>query len=132
MSFLLDSDICSAHLRRPSGFAHRFFQHAGRLFISSVNLGELHAWAHHLRDPQPVLAKISDLLIDVQVLSFDAACGEEFGRLRGTLLKQGISVPTADLMIAATALVHDLTLITHNTADFRHIPGLRLDDWLLP
>lgn len=35
-------------------------------------------------------------------------------------------------MIASALLVHNLTLVTHNTADFRHIPGLRLDDWLIP
>jgi tRNA(fMet)-specific endonuclease VapC len=40
--------------------------------------------------------------------------------------------PTADLMIASVALVHNLTLVTHNTADFQNIPGLRLDDWLKP
>jgi len=33
-------------------------------------------------------------------------------------------------MIASVALVHDLTLVTHNTADFQRIPQLRLDDWL--
>jgi predicted nucleic acid-binding protein len=35
-------------------------------------------------------------------------------------------------MIAATALVHDLTLVTHNTKHFTPIPDLRLDDWLTP
>jgi predicted nucleic acid-binding protein len=35
-------------------------------------------------------------------------------------------------MIASVALVCDLTLVTHNTADYRHIPGLRLDNWLTP
>jgi len=35
-------------------------------------------------------------------------------------------------MIAAVALTYDLTLVTHNTADFENIPGLRLDDWLRP
>jgi tRNA(fMet)-specific endonuclease VapC len=35
-------------------------------------------------------------------------------------------------MIGAVALVHDLTLVTNNTADFQNIPGLRLDDWLNP
>ncbi len=41
-------------------------------------------------------------------------------------------MPTADLMIAAVALVHNLTLVTNNTADFQSVPGLRLDDWLTP
>jgi len=66
------------------------------------------------------------------VLSFDQDGAEQFGRVRGSLLQQGISVPTADLMIASVALVHNLTLVTHNTADFQNIPGLRLDDWLTP
>ena len=33
-------------------------------------------------------------------------------------------------MIASTALVQDLTLVTHNTADFQYVSGLRLEDWL--
>jgi tRNA(fMet)-specific endonuclease VapC len=37
-----------------------------------------------------------------------------------------------DLMIGSIALLHNLTLVTHNTADFQNIPGLRLDDWLKP
>lgn len=36
------------------------------------------------------------------------------------------------LMIASVAFVYDLTLVTHNLADFQNIPGLRLDDWLTP
>jgi predicted nucleic acid-binding protein len=35
-------------------------------------------------------------------------------------------------MIGSVAFVYDLTLVTHNTADFQNIPGLRLDDWLTP
>ncbi len=37
-----------------------------------------------------------------------------------------------DRLIGATALVHDLTLLTINTADFRDIPGLRLESWPAP
>ena len=33
-------------------------------------------------------------------------------------------------MIGATAKLHDLTLVTHNTSDFQHVPGLRWEDWL--
>jgi tRNA(fMet)-specific endonuclease VapC len=132
MSFLLDTDICSAHFRRPGGLAHRFIQYSGRLYVSSVNLAELYTGAYHVSKPQPLLDKVAELLRDVSVLAFDADCAHQFGQIRGRLLQQGIPVATADLMIAATALVHNLTLVTHNTRDFQHIPGLRLDDWLTP
>jgi len=36
------------------------------------------------------------------------------------------------LIIAATALLHNLTLVTHNSQDFLNIPGLRMADWLSP
>ncbi len=132
MSHLLDTNICAAHFRQSGGLAHRFIQYGGGLFVPTIVLGELYAGAHHVSNPAPLLQKIADLLNDVQVLDFDHACAEEFGKVRGRLLQQGISVPTADLMIAAVALVHNLTLVTNNTADFLNIPGLRLEDWLTP
>jgi tRNA(fMet)-specific endonuclease VapC len=132
MTHLLDTNICVAHFRRPAGLAHRFMQYGGGLFVPTVVLAELYAGAYHISNPAPLLQKVADLLNDVQVLDFDHACAEQFGKVRGGLLQQGISVPTADLMIAAVALVHNLTLVTNNTADFQRIPGLRLDDWLTP
>lgn len=132
MSFLLDTDICSAHMRQPNRLAHGFVMHTGQLAISTIVMAELYAVAFHHPSPARLLSAIADLLQDVAVLDFDAVCAEQFGRVRGTLLQGGISVATADLMIAAVALVHDLTLVTHNTHDYRQVPGLRLDDWLIP
>ena len=79
-----------------------------------------------------LLALISELLQEVVVLDFDSACAEQFGKLQGGLLNQGIKVPVVDLMIASVAIVHNLTLVTNNTVDFERIPGLRLEDWLNP
>ena len=133
MSFLLDTNICSMHLKRPAGLMHRFVQHSGGLYTSTIVLGELYVWAFHRSDPTPVVQRIeNDLLPDIRLLDFDADCAKEFGRVRGELLQQGVSVSRMDLMIASVALVHNLTLVTHNTADYRHIPGLRLQDWLTP
>lgn len=132
MSFLLDTNICSAHLRRPAGLAHQFEQYAGRLSVPSIVLAELFAGAYHLPDPAPLLRKLNDLIEDLQVLDFNRQCAEQFGVIRGTLLQQGISINTVDLMIASVAFAHDLTLVTHNTKDFQNIPGLRLEDWLTP
>ena len=132
MSFLLDTNICSVHLRRPSGLVHRFIQHSGRLSISSIVLAELYAWAYWRDDPAPFVRKIDEFLQDVNVLLFDRRCAEQFGKLRAVLGRQGLVVSPVDLMIGSVALAHDLTLVTHNTADFRHISDLRLQDWLEP
>ncbi|MGD9646113.1 MAG: type II toxin-antitoxin system VapC family toxin [Pirellulales bacterium] len=131
MSFLLDTDTCSAHLRRPAGLMHRFTQYSGRLFVSMVGVAELYAWAHHRDDPRPISDAIDFMLQnEVVVLDFDRDCAREFGKLRGVLRRSGTSIPLIDLLIAATARVHDLTLVTHNTADFARVPDLRLEDWV--
>lgn len=133
MSFLLDTNILSAHLRRPAGLAHRFFQYSGRLFTSSICLGELYVWAFARPDPTPMLTAIEQLLqYEVSVIDFDQDCARQFGAVRVDLRRQGIEVNTTDLMIASVALVYDLTLVTNNTVDFQNIPGLQLDDWLTP
>jgi tRNA(fMet)-specific endonuclease VapC len=119
-------------MRHPAGLAHRFFQHAGNIAISAVVLAELYSGAHKHPNPPRLLSLIADLVREVVVLHFDPPCAKEFGKLNGELLRKGIVVSFADLAIAATAMAHDLTLVTHNTADFKVIPGLRLDDWLLP
>jgi tRNA(fMet)-specific endonuclease VapC len=130
MNYLLDTNICSAHFRRSTGLTHRFIQYSSRLAIPSIVLGELYAGAYHCVNPRPLLQKIDELLLDVQVLPFDNVCAEQFGILRGGLLQHGISVAGMDLMIAAVAIAHDYTLVTHNTSDFQNIPGLQMLDWL--
>lgn len=63
------------------------------------------------------------------VLPFDADCAARYAQLQAGFTKSGNTRPTFDLMIAATALVHDLELATCNAADFQGIPGLRITDW---
>ena len=131
VSFLLDTDTVSFHLRRARALTSRLIQYGGQLHISTPSLGELYAWAYK-RDTVKRLRLLDELLPQLRVLLFDEPCAEEFGRLRGSLLRRGISVPTVDLVIAATARVHGLTLVTHNTADFARVPDLRLESWLAP
>ncbi len=130
MSFLLDTNIASAHIRRPGGLAHRFIQHTGRLYLPSIALAELFAWAYGKDDPKELLEQIEELSKVLLVLDFDPACARIYGQLRGTLKRSGANVSPPDLMIASTALAHDLTVVTNNTVHFRPVPGLRLVDWL--
>lgn len=73
-------------------------------------------------------AFIDLMLSRFQLLVFDAACASIY---RTIVERCGFSRPrTLDRMIAATAMMHDLTLATLNGADFRDIPGLRLEVWV--
>lgn len=132
MNFLLDTCTISAHVRRPAGLQARFIQYSGRLYLPTIVLAELYVLAYRLDDPTPRLDAIETILKDeVAVIDFDADCARVAGRIRADLNRRGASVPTADLLIGSVAVTYDMTLVTHNAADFRPIAGLRLMDWLM-
>ncbi len=131
MSFLLDTDICSAHLKQAkAAVTNKFLQYAGRLHISVVILGELHTWARRANAPASRLRAIEDLLDDLTILDVNETVARRFGQVRATLFDAGRPCPDLDLLIAATALTHGLILVTHNVQDFVNIPGLQIQDWL--
>ncbi len=57
MNLLLDTNVCSAHLKRRRGLLHRFVQHGGGLGIPTIVIGDLYAW-----DTFPRSSRNSDLL----------------------------------------------------------------------
>ena len=61
----------------------------------------------------------------IPVVPFDMSCEIQFQALRAMRLRVG----SRDLRIAATALVHNLLLITRNQRDFEQVPGLRIENW---
>ncbi len=132
MSFLVDTNICSEFLKQTGIVVNRFLQYTGRLYISTVSLGELYTWVLRKQAPRSRLQDLLALLNDVNILDVDHAVARKFGEVRAGLLDQGLPMPTADLLIAATALIHGLTLVTHNTKDFTNVPGLSVVDWLVP
>jgi predicted nucleic acid-binding protein len=110
----------------------RFMQYRGQLHVSAITVGELFTWALRAKAAPKRLQTLLDLLNDMTVLDVTTEIGRKFGALRAALLDAGQVTPEMDLFIAATALVHNLTLVTHNVQDFAHIPGLRAQDWLNP
>jgi tRNA(fMet)-specific endonuclease VapC len=132
VSFLLDTDTCSAHLRQVAVVTSKFLQYTGRLHVSTLTVGELYVWALRAKAPPRRMQSLLELLDDVTVLDVTETVARRFGEVRAGLLDAGKPAPNLDLFIAATALVHDLTLVTHNVQDFKNIPGLRIDDWLPP
>ena len=130
MSFLLDTDTCSAHLKQKGNLTHKFLQHMGRLHVSVITVGELYTWVLRTKASPQRLQDLLDFLNDVRVLEVSEDIARKFGQVRAALFDAGMSVPEMDLLIAATALVHNLTVVTHNVQDYANVPGLSVDDWL--
>ena len=132
MSFLVDTDICSAYLKGDRRVWGRFLQYGGGLHVSTVTVGELFTWALRANASPARLQGLLDLLRDMTVLDLTLDVARKFGEVRAGLLDQGQTTPEMDLLIGSTALVHGLTMVTHNVADYANIPGLTVVDWLTP
>lgn len=130
MSFLLDTDICSAYLKNDPRVVSKVMLHFGGLHVSVITVGELLTWAYRSSAPPTRLQGVRDLLAASTVHEVDLTVAEKFGELRAGLLDQGTTVGEMDLLNASVALVHNLTMVTHNTQDYAPVPGLILADWL--
>jgi tRNA(fMet)-specific endonuclease VapC len=76
--------------------------------------------------PYRELGELLDSLQKWTIIPFDEAAAGEFARLRSS----GVRIGTMDLKIASIALVHGALLLSANLADFRLVPGLRVENWL--
>ena len=132
MSFLLDTDICSAYLKGNHQLWQRFMQYSGRLHVSVITVGELFTWGMRASASPKRLPGLLDFLNITIVHDVTLEVTRKFGELRAARLDTGQGTRDMDLLIAATALVHDLTLVTHNVQDFTDLPRLTIHDWLKP
>lgn len=129
MSYLIDSDVLIDALNGIRA-ANDFLTSLGRsgLSVSIVALGEIYEGAYAYPDPEQHLAGLRQFLSGYLVLALTDPIVARFARERAALRAQGLLIPDLDLLIAATALTHDLTLVTRNTRHFRRIPALRCDE----
>jgi tRNA(fMet)-specific endonuclease VapC len=101
--------------------------------ISSVTVKEIEYGRS--RCPEQVTrraAAIDSLLRRIDAVPFDVDVAYVTGRLRASLSRAGTPIGPYDVMIAGTALVHGLILVTANTREFSRVSGLQLEDWRVP
>lgn len=86
-----------------------------------------------LRLPQaaaiPRLAALTQLLRPMQSLPFDSECATHAARIRTELEAQGTAIGPHDILIAATALRYQATLVTRNVREFSRVSGLQWLNW---
>ncbi len=131
MAHLFDTDAISELLRpRPLPGYLRWLETVPReeQFASAVTIGELFKGAYRSATRERHLRNIEERVLPaVTVLPYDVSAARVFGMIRAELEQKGNILPDADLQIAATALYHDLELVTGNLRHFHRIPNLRVN-----
>ncbi len=130
MMFLLDTDTCVFWLRgRAAVHARLAAVGPEKISISAVTLAELRYGADCSAQPEANHQAIDNFISGITVLGVDAEIARLFGGIKAQLRRQGNLIEDFDLLLAATALISGLTLITNNIAHFGRIAGLTLDNW---
>jgi tRNA(fMet)-specific endonuclease VapC len=127
MSYLVDTDwLIDALAGVPTAIEPLARLSDAGLAISIITLGELFEGAYRFPDPTAQLTRFREFLADFPVMGLTESIMELFARHRATLRQQGLLIPDFDLLIAATALHYDLTLLTRNLRHFHRLPDLHL------
>jgi predicted nucleic acid-binding protein len=130
VSFLFDTDAISEVLKkRPAPGYVEWLQTVPReeQFTSAVSMGELFRGAYRSPSPEHHLKNIEfRVLPALTVLPYDLPVARLYGEMQAHLAGAGRTLADADLQIAATALYHDLEVVTGNIRHFERIPGLRI------
>jgi toxin FitB len=139
MSYLLDTCVLS-ELRKgapdPNVVAWINDVDESRLFLSVITFGEIQKGIAKLdeskkkRSLQLWLEQSLPERFSGRILSFDEAVALEWGELQGGLTRSGCPAPVVDSLIAATAIRHNLVLVTRNLADFDRMPVKLLNPWM--
>lgn len=135
MTYLLDTNVWVALLRGSSPWVTGRFQTAapsGDLRICSVIVAEL--WYGCARSAKPVANRIAvdALIAPFPSLPYRDTAAEHFVTVRRSLEARGQVIGPYDMQIAAIVLANTCTLVTHNTGEFRRVPGLVIEDWEIP
>jgi tRNA(fMet)-specific endonuclease VapC len=128
--FLLDTDTVIYFLKGHPAVRVNLERHVhDPVKISVITFMELYYGAFKSQQPVGNLAKIKTLEQATVIVPVGMETAELFGTLKAQLESRGERLDDFDLILAACALAHNLTLVSNNTGHFKRIADLKLANW---
>jgi predicted nucleic acid-binding protein len=125
--YLLDADWIIQALGNRQPAVRTLERLAGSpTYVSYVTIGEVYERAFASATPQAHLLSFRQFLSAYRVLTLTDPIMECFAEVRAHLRRRGELIPDFDLLIGATALVYDLTVLAFNVRHLEHIPELKI------
>lgn len=125
MTHLLDTDVIINHLKKIAPIT---VPPTAMVAVSVITYAELLCGVEKSANQKTALEAVTSLLSDnsIVILTVTEKLAPIYAKIRANLEKKGLKLDDFDLLIAATALENDLTLVTANKKHFTRIPGLKL------
>lgn len=133
MGLLIDSSVLIEAERGRLDLASRVHGRTGEeAFISAITVSEILFGVHRATDQgvRNRRAAVAEALLSrFEVLGIDSAVARLHAQLKADLALRGTPIGPHDLWLAATCMLHGLTMVTGNLREFRRVPGLRVEAW---
>ncbi len=133
MGVLIDTNVLIEYERGRLNLEPHLSRHGHEeFFLSVVTASELLHGVHRAADPRTRMRRsvfVEALLARFPLLPIDLATARVHAQVWAELAGAGRMIGPNDLWIAATALSHDLTMVTANVREFDRVPGLRVEVW---
>ena len=130
MHFLIDTNILIYRLKNMGNVNGNFSKYQNEpMSVSVVSYGELVYGAEKSKSVEKNLKTVNEIKEIFPISDITVNVMDVFGKIKAHVQKIGKPTDDMDLLIAATAIANDMTLVTHNTKHFENIPNLKQTDW---
>lgn len=126
MTYLVDTGFVVDYFKGRPKSIELLISLADKLAISIITFGEIYEGIYFGQDPKSTERGFLQFLRGVSVLLLNRRVMKSFALIRGDLRQKGKLIGDPDIMIAATAITNNLSLITGNKKDFQKVEGLKL------
>ena len=129
--YVLDTCICIDLMRGKLPIAYDLMRQCdpSQFAIPAVVMAELEFGIQKSSTPEKTRRKTERFLAPFRIVPFDDVCARAYGAIRNQLRLDGSPIGPNDMLIAATAIALQATLVSGNVHEFNRIKGLRLENW---
>lgn len=128
----LDTNIITAFLKKNPVVVVKVSDYLECFDKLTINIISYYEILRGLKDlgKKEKIDQFEEFVDQNELLLIDKRTMEKAAEVYACLKKEGNLIEDADILMAATALVEDLVLVTNNTNHFERIKGLKLENWL--
>ncbi|MBQ7366273.1 MAG: type II toxin-antitoxin system VapC family toxin [Spirochaetaceae bacterium] len=130
MHYLIDTNIIIYRLKNLGNVNANFLKNKDKhMSLSVISYGELVFGAKKSKAVEKNMETVNAIKSIFPLLEITSEIMNIFGEIKAYTQKIGKTIDDMDLLIAATAITNNFTLVTHNTKHFKNIPNLKVEDW---